>query len=329
MTDANLVLGRLDPEYFLGGRCRARPRGAAAARSPSSPRSSGSTPEELACALAIADTADENMANAIRLIAVDRGLDPREFALIAFGGAGPLHAREVAARLGMTTVLVPPHPGLWLRLRRRDRDPALRWTRAWTLDSAALDLAVTSRGVRQRPIAGCHRGDGRRTASQRRRRRADHVAAHGRRCATPARTTSWRSACPPRISTEAAWERLLGRFDRRARAQLRLLAPRRADRVDQPAGDRLPGDELTARRRTARRPGRARRAGPARLCSPPTARSSCPVLPRGTSSSPGATHRAQRSSRRRTRPRWSGPRDRFTLLASGEYADRPERRSMA
>jgi N-methylhydantoinase A len=52
------------------------------------------------------------MANEIRLIAVERGLDPREFALIAFGGAGPLHARAVAERLGMPTVVVPPHPGL-------------------------------------------------------------------------------------------------------------------------------------------------------------------------------------------------------------------------
>jgi N-methylhydantoinase A len=57
-------------------------------------------------------TADENMANEIRLIAVERGLDARTFALIAFGGAGPLHARAVAERLGMTTVIIPPHPGL-------------------------------------------------------------------------------------------------------------------------------------------------------------------------------------------------------------------------
>jgi N-methylhydantoinase A len=63
-------------------------------------------------ALAMAQTADENMANAIRLIAVERGLDTRDFALIAFGGAGPLHARAVAERLGMKTVIVPPHPGL-------------------------------------------------------------------------------------------------------------------------------------------------------------------------------------------------------------------------
>ncbi len=57
-------------------------------------------------------TTDENMANAIRLIAVERGIDPRTQALIAFGGAGPVHARSVAERLGIATVLIPPHAGL-------------------------------------------------------------------------------------------------------------------------------------------------------------------------------------------------------------------------
>ena len=51
-----------------------------------------------------------NMANATRLLTVDRGLDARDFALIAFGGAGPLHAVDVAQHLEMTRVVVPPHP---------------------------------------------------------------------------------------------------------------------------------------------------------------------------------------------------------------------------
>ena len=70
----------------------------------------GLTVEETA--LAILNTTAANMANATRLLTVDRGLDARDFALIAFGGAGPLHARSVAERLGMTSVIVPPHPGL-------------------------------------------------------------------------------------------------------------------------------------------------------------------------------------------------------------------------
>jgi N-methylhydantoinase A len=109
LTDANLTLGRLNPSYFLGG---AMPLNEPAARAALSVlgEALGLTTE--AAALAVVRTADENMANAIRLIAVERGLDPRDFGLIAFGGAGPLHARAVAERLDMRTVLLPPHPGI-------------------------------------------------------------------------------------------------------------------------------------------------------------------------------------------------------------------------
>jgi N-methylhydantoinase A len=109
LTDANLTLGRLDAAYFLGG---TMPLDREAARDAYAALGSelGLRPE--AAAEAAVRTADENMANAIRLIAVERGLDPRDFALIAFGGAGPLHARAVAERLDVPTVLIPPHPGL-------------------------------------------------------------------------------------------------------------------------------------------------------------------------------------------------------------------------
>jgi N-methylhydantoinase A len=109
LTDANLTLGRLNASYFLGGAMTLDADAAADALAALG-GSVGLTAESLA--LAAVRTADENMANEIRLIAVERGLDPRDFALIAFGGAGPLHARAVAERLGMTTVVVPPHPGL-------------------------------------------------------------------------------------------------------------------------------------------------------------------------------------------------------------------------
>ena len=109
LTDANLTLGRLDPSYFLGGAMQLSEPAARAAI--------GALGDALgmsaeAAAVAVVRTTDENMANAIRLIAVDRGLDTRDFALIAFGGAGPLHARSVAELLDMRTVLIPPHPGI-------------------------------------------------------------------------------------------------------------------------------------------------------------------------------------------------------------------------
>jgi len=109
LTDANLALGRLDPGYFLGGAMQVD---AEASLRVLGELGTGLGLSASELALAAVRTADENMANAVRLIAVDRGLDQRDFALVAFGGAGPLHARMVAERLDIGTVLIPPHPGL-------------------------------------------------------------------------------------------------------------------------------------------------------------------------------------------------------------------------
>ncbi|MGH7120322.1 MAG: hydantoinase/oxoprolinase family protein [Acetobacteraceae bacterium] len=109
VTDANLVLGRLDPAFFLGGEIRLDPELARQAVA----RTAGELGLKVEqTAAAIVDIADENMTNAIRLLTIERGIDPREFALIAFGGAGPLHALAIARKLGITRVVIPPHPGL-------------------------------------------------------------------------------------------------------------------------------------------------------------------------------------------------------------------------
>jgi N-methylhydantoinase A/oxoprolinase/acetone carboxylase beta subunit len=100
VTDANLVLGRLNPDFFLGG---AMKLDLAAARAPMAQLGKTLSLSPEAAALAILRTLDENMANAIRLIAVERGSRSTKFALIAFGGAGPLHARAVAERPGYHT----------------------------------------------------------------------------------------------------------------------------------------------------------------------------------------------------------------------------------
>jgi N-methylhydantoinase A len=109
ITDANLVIGRLDPDFFLGGEIRLDVERATAAID------TLTAPLEMRredVAEAIISVAVENMAGAVRLVTVDRGFDYRAFDLIAFGGAGPLHAAEIARRMGMRRVLVPPSPGL-------------------------------------------------------------------------------------------------------------------------------------------------------------------------------------------------------------------------
>jgi N-methylhydantoinase A len=112
-TDANLILGRLNPDYFLGGRIALDAEAPLAALTAIGEAlgASSSDAAEIA-AHAIVETADENMANQIKLISVDRGLDPRAFVLIPFGGAGPVHGRACARLLGIERVLIPPHPGL-------------------------------------------------------------------------------------------------------------------------------------------------------------------------------------------------------------------------
>jgi N-methylhydantoinase A len=109
VTDANVVLGRLNQEYLLGGALRIDAARSHQAIEEQIAKPKGLKVHEAAAAmLAISNT---NIAQAIRFVSVERGLDPSQFMLVAFGGAGPLHAADVARDLSMT-VLVPPAPGV-------------------------------------------------------------------------------------------------------------------------------------------------------------------------------------------------------------------------
>src|SRR5262245_25657699 len=109
LTDANLVLGRIDPDRFLGGEMKLNRDLAVAAV--------GRLAETLGLDLleaaeGIVTIANANMSGAIRSRTIQKGHDPREFALVAFGGAGPMQAAEVAESLGIPEVIVPPYPGI-------------------------------------------------------------------------------------------------------------------------------------------------------------------------------------------------------------------------
>jgi len=109
VTDADLVLGYLDPGYFLGGEMPLSLAGAQAAIE----RVATSFGEDVTLtALGIHDLVNENMANAARVHAAERGADLRAFALVATGGAGPVHACGVASRLGLEHVVIPPVAGV-------------------------------------------------------------------------------------------------------------------------------------------------------------------------------------------------------------------------
>ncbi len=109
VTDANLLLGRLDPKYFLGGRMQLDIK-RTSERARAFADKLQITPTQLA--EGIVQIANANMEHAIRAVSVQRGYDPREFALLAFGGAGGMHACEIADALEIGTVLIPEHGGV-------------------------------------------------------------------------------------------------------------------------------------------------------------------------------------------------------------------------
>ncbi len=109
VTDANLVLGRLNPEYFLGGEMKLHPELAEAAIVQHVSEPLGVSLEEAASG--IIRVVNANMERAISVNSTEKGFDVREFALLPFGGAGPLHAVELAQDLDMKRVVVPPYAG--------------------------------------------------------------------------------------------------------------------------------------------------------------------------------------------------------------------------
>jgi N-methylhydantoinase A len=108
VTDAMLIAGVLDPDYFLGGRLRVDADLARAAYQPVAARLGVSIDE---AAAGVVRLLNEHTVDALKLVSVRRGHDPRDFALVAFGGGGPMHAAALAEELGVRRVVIPPHPG--------------------------------------------------------------------------------------------------------------------------------------------------------------------------------------------------------------------------
>jgi N-methylhydantoinase A len=108
LTDANLLLGRLDPGYFLGG---TRPLDAGAAEKALAALGRQIGTDALSVARGVLRYAVAQMSHALRLVTLRRGHDPRDFVFVAFGGAGPLHAALLARELGIERTVIPPGPG--------------------------------------------------------------------------------------------------------------------------------------------------------------------------------------------------------------------------
>ena len=230
------------------------------------------------------------MAGALRVISVQRGHDPREFALVAFGGAGPLHANAVAELMGSFPVIVPPSPGPAVRARRpRGRLP----------QRVRPDADPPHRARRRREEVGAHP----------RRARGPRAGVDGRRvdpapssspspswptCATTARAT--RSRC----ALERDVARARRALQRPARAALRLPHARHA------VGDRQPARDRRRRAPVARAAARPSRATPTRRARSSTAARSC-------SRASGARRRSTTAPRCAPGHRFAGPGDRHRV----------------
>lgn len=110
VTDANIVAGRISPSQLLGGQLKLHRDLAVSAIGKLSHRLGISIDKTAQSILRIVNS---SMSKALRLVSVERGRDPREYSLIAFGGAGPLHACDLAEELGIKRIIVPKHPGLF------------------------------------------------------------------------------------------------------------------------------------------------------------------------------------------------------------------------
>ena len=152
LTDANLVLGYLDPESFAGGQIRID-------RGEAERATRGQIGEPLGLDLAAAAwgvhrIANANMERALRSMSIERGRDPRDYALVAFGGAGPLHACALARALGIPRVIVPRGAGVAsaIGLLEAERNLTVSLTRTIGLDGpeAASELAGLFAGLEAR-----------------------------------------------------------------------------------------------------------------------------------------------------------------------------------
>src|SRR5271166_5301312 len=139
VTDADVVLGYLDREVLLGGALAINLAAAEAAirKQVADPLGLGVTE----AAAAIVEIVNSNMAEALRIVSVERGHDPREFSLIAFGGAGPVHAAALAAELQIPEVIVPPVSGAFSALGLVASDLKRDYSRTLYADLRAVDPA--------------------------------------------------------------------------------------------------------------------------------------------------------------------------------------------
>ena len=248
VTDANVVLGRLNPSYFLGGEIGLDVEGARRAIEERCAKPLGLDVTE--AANGIVEIANAAMVNALHLISVQRGYDPRDFVLFGFGGAGPVHANALARDAEMPTLLIPRSPGIFsatgLLTTDLKRDTAVTVMRR--LDD--LDAGEVEATFAELEEAGQAELEQEGLA-----RRGDELRPQDR---PPLRRPELRADDPRRRRPARA-------LPRRARPHLRVQRARGAGRGREPAADERRHD-----REAAAAPARARAGTPSRRSAGPS-----------------------------------------------------------
>ncbi|MCP9002069.1 hydantoinase/oxoprolinase family protein [Pseudarthrobacter sp. RMG13] len=145
-TDANVVRRRQNPKYALGGKM---PIDSEAAQASLERLSKELDMGVLEAARGVHRLANSNMGRAVRKVSIDAGEDPREFTLVAYGGAGPLHAVEVAAEVGMRKVLIPPFPGTLCALGLLVSDVKTEMAKSFLAAASQENLEVLNQHLAQ------------------------------------------------------------------------------------------------------------------------------------------------------------------------------------
>ncbi|HYU19231.1 MAG TPA: hydantoinase/oxoprolinase family protein [Chloroflexota bacterium] len=154
VTDADLLLGYLNPEYFLGGEMRLD-RPAAEVAVGQLARRLGQSP--IQTAWAIHQVVNEHMAGAVKIHVIEKGQDPRRYALLAFGGGGPVHAGGVAKALAIREVLCPPAAGVASAIGLLVAPPSLELARSYPLLLDQLDWSEIAALYRDLEAGACAR----------------------------------------------------------------------------------------------------------------------------------------------------------------------------
>ena len=157
VTDANLVLGRVDPEHFAGGRMQLDTEAARASVASLAAAFGLGVPE---LAEGIVDVINAKMAQAIRTLTVEQGIQPSDFALVAFGGAGPMHAVFLAQELEIGEVVVPRFPGAFSAWGMLETEIRRDFSRSFYVRATDADLAALAdllRGLEEEGLTALER----------------------------------------------------------------------------------------------------------------------------------------------------------------------------